>query len=171
MLDNILIYGGSFDPPHFGHINTALAVQNHVQFERVIYLPCKSPVLKKPATTSCEQRIQMLKLALEAHPEFEIDLRETLHTTPSYMVNTLHSFRDEMGENMSITILLGMDAFLQLPQWHTWHKLLELSHLLVIKRAQIDEETMSEQLKTLLTKHEVFNATALLEQPHLWILR
>lgn len=164
MLHNILIYGGSFDPPHFGHIKTVLAVQNQVQFERVIFLPCKTPVLKKATTASCDQRIQMLKLALTGQLEFEIDPREIQRDTPSYMVDTLQSFRDELGENISITLLLGMDAFLQLPQWHAWHKLLELSHLLVMKRAHVDNKIMPEQLKSLLNKHEIYNETELAKQ-------
>lgn len=140
--NNLIIFGGTFDPPHLGHLNTALAVQKHMQFERFLFLPCKFPVLKKNTTASSEQRIQMLELMLLSYPEFEIDLREIQRPTPSFMVDTLQSFRDDLGNEISITLLLGMDAFLQLPQWHAWEKILELCHLLVMKRIHIHESNI-----------------------------
>ena len=166
MIHNILIFGGSFDPPHLGHLNTALTIQNHIQLERFIFLPCKAPILKKITIASCEQRIHMLKLALESHSQFEIDLREIHRKTPSYMVNTLKSFRDELGNNISITLLIGMDAFLQLPQWHAWQELLDLSHILVMKRAQIDTQVMPKQVSALLNSNEVFDKAELLTKPY-----
>jgi len=165
MLNNILIYGGSFDPPHLGHLNTAIAVQNHFQFERFVFLPCKTPVLKQAATATCKQRLEMLKLALAPYPAFEIDQREIQRKTPSYMLDTLQSFREELGENTSITLLLGMDAFLQLPKWHAWDKILDLSHLLIIHRPKIDSQTLNEQLKIVLKTHEVLDKAELLKQP------
>lgn len=164
--NNILIYGGSFDPIHLGHLNTALAVQKHMQFGRFIFLPCKTPVLKKATTATCEQRIHMLELALAPYPKFAIDLREIQRDTPSFMVDTLKSFRDELGGQAAMTLLLGMDAFLQLPHWHAWEKILKLSHLLVIKRATIDEKILSEELKTLLNTHETINKADLLDNPY-----
>lgn len=158
MLHNLIIYGGSFDPPHLGHLNTAVAVQNHMQFERFIFLPCKNPVLKMATTASCAQRVQMLKLALKPWPKFEIDLREIDRDTPSFMVDTLQSFRDELGKQVSITLLLGEDAFLQLPQWHRWQTLLQLCHLLVIKRPGVRHESMPEELKTRRVTDDIFNS-------------
>ena len=164
-MHNLILFGGSFDPPHLGHLNTALAVQNHIHFERFIFLPCKTPVLKAATTASCQQRIQMLKLALEPYPTFEIDQREIQRETPSFMVDTLKSFRDDLGEQVSITLLLGMDAFQQLPQWPNWQTILDLCHLLVIKRADIDKELMPVQLKALLKTHEVTDNAELLNYP------
>lgn len=165
-MHNILIFGGSFDPPHSGHLNTALAIQKNISFERFIFLPCKTPVLKKATTASCDQRIDMLKRMLAPYPGFEIDLREIQRETPSFMVDTLANFREELGNKLSITLLMGLDAFLQLPQWHAWHKLLDLSHLLVMTRAEIDIQTMPAQLKTLLKHHEILDKTELFNQPH-----
>jgi nicotinate-nucleotide adenylyltransferase len=152
-MHNLVLFGGTFDPVHLGHVNTALAIQNHMHFERFIFLPCKSPVLKNTTMASSEQRIDMLKLAIRPWPEFELDLREIKRETPSFMVDTLQSFREELGNQVSITLLLGMDAFLQLPQWHEWQKILELSHLLVIQRIQVTETLMPPALKTLFKTH------------------
>ena len=165
MSQNRIIYGGSFDPPHYGHLNTALAVQNSMHFERFIFLPCKIPVLKAATVASSEQRISMLKLALASYPEFVIDTREISRKTPSYMVETLQSFRAELGEDAAITLLIGMDTFIELPQWHSWEQILHLSNLLVIKRAQINEHELPDVLKSLLFVHETVDKSALLTNP------
>lgn len=164
-MQNILIYGGSFDPPHNGHINTAISVEQFFHFERFIFLPCKIPLLKQATLASAQQRICMLQLAIENHPEFSIDQREINRKTPSYMVETLQSFREEIGTHAPITLLLGMDAFIQLPKWHCFDKLLTLSHVLVIKRARISEKKIPQILKKLLITHEVFDKNDLLTCP------
>jgi len=164
-INTILIYGGSFDPPHYGHLNTALAVQNDMHFERFIFVPCKIPVLKAATLASSEQRICMLKLALKDHPEFEIDRREISRSSPSYMVDTLISFRDELGDQASITLLLGIEVFTQLPEWHRWEDIFSLSNLLVMRRKLPNEVTLPEPLKARLLTHEVFDKNNLLAHP------
>jgi nicotinate-nucleotide adenylyltransferase len=165
-VNNILIYGGTFDPPHLGHLNTAQAAQVKFHFERFVFLPCKTPLLKEAASASSAQRMEMLKLAIQDHPEFTIDSREITRSTPSYMVETLESFRQELGEKTAITLCLGMDAFLELPKWHDWERILALGNLLVLKRPKTNEQDLSETLKTLLSKHEVFDKRTVLNQSH-----
>ena len=162
MADNIIIYGGSFDPIHLGHLTTAKSVQNYFKFERFIFLPCKTPLLKKPTTASSEQRLRMLELALEPYPQFQIDSREIRRTTPSFMVDTLQSFRYELGYEIAITLLLGKDAFLQLPQWHSWRTILTLSHVLVMDRVQKQQEVIPELLIDLLKTHQTTDKNYLL---------
>ena len=136
-MKHILIYGGSFDPPHLGHIKTACAVQKKIFFDKFLFVPCKQPVLKANSLTTSEQRLDMLKLALAPYSEFkfEIDTRELDRDTPSFMVDTLTSFQEDYKNNASFTLLLGMDAFLELPRWHQWEKILTLCDLLVMQRA------------------------------------
>lgn len=165
-MKNIVIYGGTFDPPHYGHLNTACAIQNHIHFDRFIFLPCKTPVLKAAALASSKHRLAMLKLALSNTPEFEIDTREITRSTPSFMVETLESFRHELGENTAISLCIGMDAFLQLPHWKSWNKILKLSHLIVMKRATINEKKLPDLLKKLLLANEVFDPSDVRTRPH-----
>ena len=162
-MKTLLIYGGAFDPPHDGHIKTALAVQRDLHFDRFVFLPCKTPVLKNATLATSKQRIHMLQLALQPYPEFEIDPREITRSTPSFMVETLKSFREALGYKVAITICLGTDAFIQLPQWHCWQKILELSNILVIRREQINEQELPEIKKLVLT-HETFDKKALKTQ-------
>lgn len=166
LMNNFVIYGGTFDPIHFGHIKTALDVQNTFHFDRFVFLPCKKPVLKEPSQASSEQRISMLKLGLLPYPEFTIDLREMNRNTPSYMVETLESYREELGKAVSITLLLGTDAFLDLPRWHHWEKILKLCHILVINRPGTEDKKPSNTLLNLLKKHETNHHRDLLKRPY-----
>lgn len=147
-MNNILIYGGSFDPPHLGHINTACAVQQAFGFDQFIFVPCKQSVLKTKSLATSEQRLDMLKLALAPYSKlksksnfnFEIDTRELDRNTPSYMLDTLESLhQDKKNINPSFTLLLGMDAFQEFPRWHQWEKILTQCDLLIMQRAGIQK--------------------------------
>lgn len=161
-----MIYGGTFDPIHKGHINTAINIQKHFNWDRFLFLPCKIPVLKHQALASAEQRVAMIKLALADidNGHFDLDLSEINRKTPSYMVDTLSEFRQRLGEHLPITLIMGEDAFNQLPQWHAWEKLLTLANFLVIKRAGIDVNQRREPVKKLLRQHETQDKHALCQQ-------
>lgn len=168
-LQHLLIFGGSFDPPHYGHIKTAQAIQNHFHFDRFVFLPCKTPLLKNTTIASAAQRLTMLRRALPN--TFQIDCRELQRNTPSYTVETLQSIREEVGTVLPITLLLGEDAFAQLPAWHHWETLLSLAHLLVIKRKGAHSIKDNRVLQDTLHQHEVFEKKALLTRPSGCIFR
>lgn len=132
---NLIIFGGTFDPVHIGHLQIAHQVQKKFGFDRFVFLPCKMPVLKNPSVASPKQRIEMLQLALKNQPSpFIIDTSEINRETPSYMVETLTAFRERYTEGTAISLLLGVDTFLQLPQWYQWKKVLQLANLCVVNR-------------------------------------
>ena len=137
----MLIYGGSFDPPHLGHLHTALNVQRHFHFDHIFFLPCKQPILKKQTQAKATDRINMLQIMLKEYPEFSISTLEIDRDTPSYMTETLKSLRKEWGNECSITLLMGMDAFVNLNRWHEWEKIPTLCNLLVIQRPQSSKNT------------------------------
>lgn len=165
---SILIYGGAFDPPHLGHIKIAQAVQQVFSFKNFIFVPSKIPVLKAASLASAKQRIAMLNLALEDYPDFKIDTREITRDTPSYMVDTLDSFRKELGQHEAITLLLGRDAFLALPQWHRWEMILKLCNLLIVDREGTTDH-LPEILKSLNKSHETTNKDTVLIEPYSYI--
>lgn len=152
-MHSIAIFGGTFDPVHNGHIKTSINIQAHVHFDRYCFLPCKVPIIKAPTIASTTQRIDMLQLAIKDSPLFQIDLREINRETPSYMVDTLDSFRKEFP-NASISLILGYDAFLSLPKWHEWEKIISLSHLFVINRAAFSSCIIPESIIKLLQLHK-----------------
>lgn len=163
---HILIYGGSFDPIHQGHLQTALALQKHLNVDNIVFLPCKTPLLKRDTYATSAQRVAMLQLALQAYPQFTIDLREINRATPSYMVDTLQSFRADYGPSISLILILGLDTFLQLPAWHTWQKIIQLANILVLPRLLQEQQTLSDELKNLILNCETKDKSEFLTQPH-----
>ncbi|MFA5959200.1 MAG: nicotinate-nucleotide adenylyltransferase [Tatlockia sp.] len=168
-MHTLLIYGGTFDPIHFGHIHTALNVQKQFHFETFAFLPCKLPVLKDARVARADHRLAMMRLALapfSASNAFTIDLAEIERPTPSYMIETLRHFRKQYGNLTAITLLMGIDAFNQLPQWHEWSKLLTLANILVIKREGFKEAAPCEPIQTLLKQHKTDDWKAITKKTH-----
>lgn len=163
----ILIYGGSFDPPHNGHINCLINTQKIFGFDEVRFLPCKTPVLKEKTQASPQNRIEMLKFAIAPFGDgFTIDDREICRETPSYMVDTLTSIRQEVPANTPIILLIGYDSLITLPLWYEWHKLIRLCHLLVVNRPNYQKELLSPQVKTLLKNHQSHCTSDLHKTPY-----
>ena len=174
-MDNLLLFGGTFDPIHNGHLHTAIAVQQFFHFDQFCFLPCKNPVLNKPnQATSAKHRLKMIQIALKSQPKdfhFTIDSREIMRESPSYMVTTLEDLRLEYGTAFPITLLLGHDVFCQLPQWHQWQRLMQLTNLLVINRKGYEEREIPTEVQTLLHRDETSDPKALLSIAHGLIYR
>jgi nicotinate-nucleotide adenylyltransferase len=137
-MTSILIYGGSFDPPHWGHLNTLKNVAKQIPFQQILLMPCRTPVLKAATQATSEDRVAMLALLLKNHPQFSISRMEIDREAPSYTVDTLSSMRDLANPFDSITLLLGMDAAQSISLWHCAELLPTLCNLLVIERQGID---------------------------------
>ena len=156
-----------------GHLNTALYVQNQFHFDRFVFLPCKTPLLKDASEATTAERVEMLELALskvDKKANFSLDLCEIKRETPSYMVDTLLYFRQQYGDKIALTLMLGVDAFQQLPQWHNWSQLLTLANLIVIERSGYRLE-LTPLLKALLLKRETRKKEAILKETHGLIYR
>ncbi|KTC81775.1 nicotinate-nucleotide adenylyltransferase [Legionella cincinnatiensis] len=159
---SIAIFGGAFDPIHNGHLHTSLTIQKHFNFDSYIFLPCKTPTIKPATVANSKQRIEMILRAIKRYKQnFKLDLREIERTTPSYMVETLESFRAEFPE-ASITLIIGYDAFLSLYQWHQWQKIITLAHLMVINRSEFTTQPIPEIMQQFLKKYQNENKQELL---------
>ena len=133
------IYGGTFDPVHYGHLRTALEVKEALRLAELRFLPCRLPPHRGAPGASAEQRWQMLQLALaDAEPGFALDRRELQREGPSYMVDTLASLRAEFP-GRPLCLIVGLDAFCGLAGWHRWRELFELAHLAVMRRPDAPE--------------------------------
>jgi nicotinate-nucleotide adenylyltransferase len=145
---NIALFGGTFDPIHNGHIQTSLAITTAFDFDSYLFLPCKTPTMKPPAYASNQQRIEMIQLAIKPYNAFALDLREMNRDTPSYMVHTLTSLKEEHPSDV-ITLILGYDAFLSLPKWHEWEKVVSMAQLLIMNRSSSASKEIPELLQNL----------------------
>lgn len=130
---SIGIYGGSFDPVHFGHLRTALEVCELLDLEAVRFLPSRLPPHREAPRAGPDLRVQMLEAAVAEVGRFSVDQRELQRTGPSYTIDTLISLHHELP-GQSFVLILGMDAFLGLPDWHRAEELADYTHFMVAHR-------------------------------------
>ncbi len=128
------IFGGSFDPPHFGHIKLALGLIEHFDFEQIRFIPCQLSPLKKTVYASAEHRWQMLNIVCHNHEKLIADDRELKRKTPSYTIDTLLELREEFGDQQSLVLIVGVDAFLSFCKWHRYAEILTLCHIILLRR-------------------------------------
>jgi len=127
------IYGGTFNPVHYGHLRTALEVKELFKLDQLRLIPCCLPVHKQEPDVCGELRFEMLRLATANLQGFQVDRRELDRDGPSYMVDTLQSLREELP-GQSLLLFIGADAFAGLESWRQWRQLFDYAHLVVMTR-------------------------------------
>ena len=156
------ILGGSFDPVHFGHLHIAQEVYQQLHLNEVRFLPCKTPVSAKKIVATEQQRLTMLKLALQPYSYFSIDERELHRASPSYMVETLVSLRLELG-NTPLGLILGADNLASLDHWYQWKSLIDFAHLLIVPRPD-HTNTYSKEIHAFVKKYQIQDFSLLSKQ-------
>ncbi|MEO1246927.1 MAG: nicotinate-nucleotide adenylyltransferase [Pseudomonadota bacterium] len=127
------VFGGTFDPIHYGHLRTAFEMLQALDFGEVRFIPCGDPPHRGGTFASAAERFAMVEAATAGQPGLVVDDREIRRSGPSYSVDTLESLRQEFPAQ-SLGLILGMDAFLNLPGWHRWDDILDLAHIVVAHR-------------------------------------
>jgi len=127
------IFGGTFDPIHYGHLRTAFEVLQALRFDEVRFMPCGMPPHRGTPVAAPEQRLAMVRAAAEGQHGFIVDERELSRDGPSYSVDTLTALRGEFPLR-PMALIIGMDAFLGLPKWYHWQQILQLAHIVVAHR-------------------------------------
>jgi nicotinate-nucleotide adenylyltransferase len=153
------ILGGTFDPVHFGHLRPALDVQQALGLDEVRLVPCHIPPHRPQPVADGPQRVAMLEVAVHDYPEFSVDRRELERDGPSWTFDTLTSLRSELGTR-SLCLLIGMDAFHELPTWHRWHELIDLCHMIVMTRPGSEFHAGGE-LEDFVSQHRVMDPAGL----------
>jgi len=129
----LAIFGGTFDPVHYGHLRCAEESRCKLGLKNMYLLPAGIPPHRDMPQTSTQQRLDMLHLALEEFPSLSIDDRETRRSGPSYMVDTLRELRAEFPQR-PLLLLVGQDAANYLHSWHDWEQLFVLANLVTFPR-------------------------------------
>lgn len=127
------IFGGTFDPIHYGHLRTAFEMLQALRFDEVRFMPCGNPPHRGQTYADAELRLEMVRVATEGQHGFVVDDRELKRDGPSYSVDTLATLRNEYPLR-PIALMIGMDAFLGLPKWYQWREILQLAHIVVAHR-------------------------------------
>lgn len=139
------VFGGTFDPVHFGHIEIVELLSNFERRWPIRVIPCAVPALKSTPQVSFEHRVAMLKLALNRYPQVVIDERESHRQQTSYTVDTLHSLRMEQPAT-ELIFVVGADSLADIEHWYQWQKLRSLCHLLVLNRPGYSIESLQNKI-------------------------
>jgi nicotinate-nucleotide adenylyltransferase len=147
------LFGGTFDPVHIGHLRTAYELRERFRFDELRFVPARTPPHRPSPAAPIAVRVRMLEAAIAEEPGFTLDLRELDRDGPSYSVDTAASLRAEFPEH-ALCLLLGMDAFVGLPTWHDWERMLSLVNIVVAQRPGAALPSGGE-LGQLLARHRV----------------
>ena len=143
----IAVFGGTFDPVHFGHLRSALELADSTQADALHLLPNHQPVHRGATAASTDDRLAMLERAIDGVSGLVVDGREAMRDGPSYTVDTLTSFRTELPQ-ATLIFCMGLDAFSEFPQWHQPERILELANLVVVERPGASMSKAAEDLFT-----------------------
>jgi nicotinate-nucleotide adenylyltransferase len=127
------IFGGTFDPVHFGHLRAAVEAREKLGLTDFRLLPAGRPPHRGDTVASAKQRLEMLTLAVGGCEDLAVDDREVRRDGFSYMADTLAEIRSEVGD-APLMLLIGQDAANALDRWHEWRRLFGLAHIVVMRR-------------------------------------
>jgi nicotinate-nucleotide adenylyltransferase len=163
------LLGGTFDPIHHGHLRLAIELYERLELAEVRLIPSANPPHREPPSVSAQRRLEMVQAAIQGVAGLSVDDRELQRQQPSYMVDTLNSFREEFPHR-PLCLILGLDAFMGLPSWYQWERLLTLAHLVVVRRLGTLLPEVHRMQDFLLT-HQLRQPTELMNQPAggIWI--
>jgi len=127
------IFGGTFDPIHYGHLRSAFELLQALELAEVRFVPCGDPPHRGITYADSAQRYRLVELAIADQDGFAADDRELRRSGRSYTVDTLEEMRKEFPDR-PLGLIIGMDAFLGLTSWHRWEDILGLAHIVVAHR-------------------------------------
>ncbi|MCO7227383.1 nicotinate-nucleotide adenylyltransferase [Pleionea sp. CnH1-48] len=141
----LLIFGGTFDPIHFGHLRLVENLKNLLPDADILLVPSAEPPHRDSPGASSQQRLAMLKLAVEGVDRVQIDDRELRRSGPSYSILTMQELRAEYPLR-PILWIMGSDAAAHLHRWHRWQEIAQSASVLIVARPGTEREAMPEVL-------------------------
>jgi nicotinate-nucleotide adenylyltransferase len=129
------IFGGTFNPIHYGHLRAAEEVRERLRMDRILFIPSGSPPLKTKELSKAEHRYEMTRLAILDNPSFELSDMECRRAGKSYTLNTIEELK-QAGPDTAFYFILGIDAFLDIPNWWRPDRLVTLTDFIIISRPE-----------------------------------
>ena len=143
------IFGGTFDPVHFGHLRCAEETRETFGLDKIIFVPThRQPLKRSGAITSYAHREKMLRRAIEGNRYFELSDIEHQRGGTSYSIETIDYFLSLKGKTPDLYFITGLDAFQDIRLWKNWRRLLALCHFVVMTRPGYEPKSLKEILGT-----------------------
>lgn len=154
-LTTIGLLGGTFNPIHFGHLRIAETLSEALRLDEVRFIPAANPPHKIMPLVSATARAKMVEIAIRDNPLFRLDVQELNRPGHSYTLDTLLSLRAELGNEVSLVLLMGSDAFSKLHTWHRYIDILQLCNIAVVQRLPTEEQALpfAKELDDLMRVH------------------
>lgn len=167
LFDPLGIFGGTFDPVHFGHLRLAEESIAHLGLAGVRWIPAGNPPHRDIPQVTAEQRLAMVNCATADNSRFSVDPAEVDSQAPSYTVNSLERLRSELGPQQPLVLLVGADAFAGLSTWHRWNDILDLTHVAVSHRPgfPVEISSLPSALATQFSRRRTLDVAALKASP------
>lgn len=158
------VFGGTFNPVHYGHLRSALELVQRLDLAQLRLMPSAVPPLREEPDCSAEHRAAMVELAVAQEPRLVCDRRELGREGKSYTIDSLIELRGEVGDQRSLSMVMGCDAVLDIAKWHRFDELLEWAHIIVIARPGWDLPQTG-ALAEWIGKHRLASSASLGDSP------
>ncbi len=144
--------GGTFDPPHIGHLLAASDACDLLELDRLVFVPAgQQPLKQHQESTAANHRLRMVQLMAEGDPRFSVDEIEIRRTGLSFTVDTLEEYGHRFPDSERF-FLLGVDAFELLEQWREAARVVTLAHLVVLRRqadSDVDTDLVTKKVRAI----------------------
>ncbi|MCK5565950.1 MAG: nicotinate (nicotinamide) nucleotide adenylyltransferase [Planctomycetes bacterium] len=141
----IILFGGSFDPIHKGHLDVARYSFEKIGADKLFLIPAKRSPHKKDFPFACDDaRLNMLRLAIRETTEFEVSDMELKRADPSYTIDTVFDFKHSYGDSAEIFLLIGADTVEDLGKWHRIGELIDACNVCVMYRSGFKRPNFTE---------------------------
>ena len=132
------VFGGTFDPPHLGHLVVAAELRHALELDRLLFVPAGRPPHKETGSVGRdEDRVAMVRLAIAGNPAFEVSTVDLEGGGPSFTADLLAALREELAP-ADLVFLMGGDSLRDLPGWHRPGRIAELARLGVATRPGVE---------------------------------
>jgi nicotinate-nucleotide adenylyltransferase len=129
------VLGGTFDPPHLGHLVVASEAHHVLDLDAVLFVPAGHPWHKQRSDLSpADVRAELVAAAIADDPRFVLSRVDLDRPGPTYTVDTLADLRRDLGPDAALLLLVGADALQGIPQWHEAHRIPELAQVVRVSR-------------------------------------
>ena len=151
------LFGGTFNPVHWGHLRSAEEIREMCELERVMLVPTNiSPHKKSEEIVSANHRLKMLDLAVKRNPHFITSDVELKRPGKSYSIETIGYFKQAFEEDLTLFFIMGMDAFLEIDSWRNYNELFSLCNFIVMTRPRYETNGLDQVMPAQMMKDFVY---------------
>jgi nicotinate-nucleotide adenylyltransferase len=155
------VFGGTFNPIHVGHLRAVIEVQETFTLDRLLLIPSANPPHKGAEDiAAAEDRLQMVRLAVQGLPSLEASDVELARSGLSYTIETLQYFHNYFGPESVIHFVVGVDAFSEITTWKSYHQLFATAHFIVMTRPGSTLNNLERFIHTHISRDYQYDTTA-----------